>query len=278
MGEFHRLGVGYALWFGAAAFTSACSHAVVPSGLTVTPVRRTEGGASSPAAPGGSTTTAAAQPEGGASTAPGPTVGAVATRRSFTSCIGFDCKWMGLCTAAGSRCIAASDADCTNRSRACNGYGACWAEHGECVARSGIECEASGVCKELGLCAAHAGACWHHGNADADCVTPQGTRAVSPCVDKGRCRARGGVCVALSKEDCAASVGCKTAGECSPVRGECMVRSKLDCERSFVCKEFGECGLGDDECVAASDVDCRASTSCRRGGQCRAIGRKCGSH
>jgi hypothetical protein len=99
------------------------------------------------------------------------------------------CMEQGRCTPEGERCVAATDADCQERSEVCSRFGRCTPQ-GEagCVATTDAGCQAS---------------LW--------------------CGIYGGCHAREGRCLALGDEDCEASSGCKQYGWCTVnARGECV--------------------------------------------------------
>lgn len=97
-----------------------------------------------------------------------------------------DCKWFGQCTAQGSACVAASDADC-QRGDACRDYGKCTARAGACVI-----------------------------GGEADC------RRAAPCRLDGRCfPGPKDKCVAQADGDCAASEACRARGLCVARQGRC---------------------------------------------------------
>lgn len=89
------------------------------------------------------------------------------------------CREEGLCTAEGQECIAASDADCRQRSEVCSRLGRCTAQDGACVATSDADCKASSWCEIYGGCHAVDGGCL--ALTDADC------EAAAVCSQYGWC-------------------------------------------------------------------------------------------
>jgi len=99
-----------------------------------------------------------------------------------------DCRDEGRCTAEQDRCVAASDADCRQRSEVCARTGKCTATGGTCIATTDEDCKAS-----------------------------------SWCAVYGGCHAQQGRCLALSDADCQSSSGCKQYGWCTVnMQGECV--------------------------------------------------------
>ena len=97
-----------------------------------------------------------------------------------------DCNWFGQCTAQGSTCVAASNADC-ERGGACRDYGKCTAKGGSCIIGSDADCRRAAPCRLDGRCFAGPKDKCAAGK-DADCA------ASEACRDRGLCVARRGLC------------------------------------------------------------------------------------
>ena len=87
------------------------------------------------------------------------------------------------------------------------------------------------------------------------------------CVDDGRCSPAGGVCRALSDEDCSESVKCKRLGQCRALGGRCFAGGEVDC--AYSCAIFGNCVLKDGLCQPGSHDDCAKSLACMAYGTCK---------
>jgi len=129
-------------------------------------------------------------------------------------------------------------------SRACNNEGHCTRVEGVCKAMSHTDCAHSRACVEERRCAAYKGGCVFPAAQDSECRSRLG-----PCVRNGACMARDNTCVAVSRDDCKASIACKASGACSLIGDICGVANDEDCREALVCTKHKMCVAREGRCA-----------------------------
>jgi hypothetical protein len=193
---------------------------------------------------------------------------------------------LGHCKASNGDCVTSDEA--CGRMDACARYGECHAVEKHplksCGATVDADCVQSAVCREAGRCTASGGGCIATRDDDckrsyesrsgrikagnSSCTSPSGESVrTAMCRELGRCNDNGYAYLALSEEDCKASLACKEHGACKHFEDECAE----SCATTVACRKDGTCTLGPlGTCVAATDAGCRASTVCLTEGRCTA--------
>ena len=90
----------------------------------------------------------------------------------------------------------------------------------------------------------------------ADCAT------TFWCLDKGRCKAKGDNCIAVSEDDCKKSTECKTKKRCLLVGEFCGTSPFGDCADSDLCKKNGYCRTVGELCCKSDGWCCDVDGNC----------------
>jgi len=182
------------------------------------------------------------------------------------------CEQYGYCAIHDGYCApaGATDAGCRVLGKegfdACADHGRCEAVRGRCLATRPEHCRASARCKDRGHCTPVDGTCQLGAQTDADCEKAMDCRVM------GRCRAKGGRCVAASDEDCAKSEDCRLAGRCARHGTGCVATRPEHCSGSQMCESAYECTLELGGCHASA-ADCQRAEECDGG--CQVVRGQC---
>jgi hypothetical protein len=102
--------------------------------------------------------------------------------------------------------------ECRSRNEVCKGEGRCTGSGSKCIAATDAECKAATVCVNDGRCTPK----------DGKCVAASSQDCADVCSKNGRCTIEDGNCIAATSKDCRDSAACKQADRCIAKLGRCI--------------------------------------------------------
>jgi hypothetical protein len=102
--------------------------------------------------------------------------------------------------------------ECRSRNEVCKGEGRCTGSGSKCIAATDAECKAASICANDGRCTAK----------DGKCVAASSQDCADVCGKNGRCTIEDGNCIAATSKDCRDSLACKQADRCIAKLGRCI--------------------------------------------------------
>lgn len=167
----------------------------------------------------------------------------------------------GGCSANGSACACAEDADCDD-GNACNGTERCDLTTLQCLTGTAKDCRSFDTACGTGSCNPSTGECFS-----------QPKRNGTTCSDDNACTrsdsCQNGTCTGRNPVVCTASDQCHAAGTCNPQTGTCSNPAKANgatCNDGNACTRSDSCQDG--ACAGANPIVCAASDQCHNAGTC----------